>query len=99
MSRLAAKADGYRQIEAIVGVPWWLLVVVPGSRREAGARAALADSGLAAATTTHAGVLRPAEAVWAPLGADGHRMRLAGLADWPRPAASYDRLAEAARLG
>ena len=87
LSRLAAKAEGYQILERALASPFWLLVVVPGPRREAGARAALSASGLAVATTTHAGAGRPAEAVWAPLGADGTRVRLAELAGWPRPAA------------
>lgn len=95
LSRLAGKAEGYQKLEYALHDPFWVLVVVPGARREAGAQAALSASGLAVATTIHAGAVRPAEAVWAPLGADGTRVRLADLADSPRPAASRQRLAEA----
>lgn len=97
LRRLAEKAADYARLEVAWGVPFWLLVVVPGPRREAGARSALSGGGVAAATTTQAGALRPAEAVWAPLGAAGRRLRLAELAGWSRPAASSARLARAAR--
>ena len=70
---------------------------MPGSRREAGVRGALSGHGLAVATTTASLVLRPADAVWAPLGAEGTRVRLADLAGWPRPPESLTRLARAAR--
>ena len=98
LGRLAAKAADYARLEAAWGAPFWVLLVVPGPRREAGARAALSGEGLAIATTTHPGARRPAEAVWAPLGAEGTRLRLVDLAGWPRSAASTARLAEAARL-
>jgi len=75
-----------------------VLVVVPGPRRERGARAALSGEGLAiATTTTHPGAHRPTGAVWAPLGAEETRLRLIDLAGRPRSAASTARLAEAAR--
>ncbi len=97
LRRLTDKAADYARLESAWGVPFWLLVVVPGPRREAGARSALAGEGVAAATTSQAGALRPAEAVWSPLGADGTRLRLAELVNWPRSAASAGRLARAAR--
>ena len=97
LSRLAAKADGYQRLESALGGPFWVLVVLPGARREAGVRAALAGSGLAVATTVRDGAKRPTEAVWAPLAAEGRRVRLIELAGWPRPAASPEQLAEAAR--
>ena len=97
LGRLGAKAADYARLEAAWGVSYWVLVVVPGPRRERGARAALSGKGLAIATTTQPGALRPTEAVWAPLGAEGTRLRLVDLAGWPRPAASSARLAEAAR--
>ncbi len=97
IGRLAAKAGDYARLEEAWGVPFWLLVVVPGPRREAGARAALGGCGLAVATTTQAGARTPAGAVWAPLDADGVRARLAEMAAHPRPPASSVRLARAAR--
>jgi hypothetical protein len=96
LSRLAAKAEGYQILEEALAEPFWVLVVVPGPRREAGAKAALSASGLAVATTTYEGGRRPAEAVWAPTGSHGARVRLVELAGWPRPAGSRQRLAEAA---
>jgi len=97
LGRLGAKAADYARLESAWGVPFWVLVVVPGPRREAGARAALSGEGLAIATTTQSGARRPTDAVWAPLDADGTRLCLIDLADWPRPAASTTRLAQAAR--
>ncbi len=97
LGRLAAKAVDYARLEAAWGVPFWVLVVVPGPRREAGARAALSGEGLAVATTTEPGARRLTEAVWAPLDAAGARLRLVELAGRPRPAVSTARLAEAAR--
>ena len=97
LSRLTQKADGYARLEEASGWAFWVLVVVPGPRREAGARAALSGQGLAVATTTQPQAVRPTDAAWAPLGADGTRVRLADLANWPRPPESAVRLARAAR--
>ncbi|MDA8039377.1 MAG: replication-relaxation family protein [Actinomycetota bacterium] len=96
--RLAGKAGHYARLEEASGCAFWVLVVVPGPRRERGVRAALAGTGLAVATATRAHALTPESAVWAPLDAEGTRLRLAELAGWPRPAASVARVAEAARL-
>jgi hypothetical protein len=97
LGRLGAKAVDYSRLESAWGVAFWVLVVVPGPRREAGARAALSGEGLAIATTTQSDAVRPTDAVWAPLDASGTRLRLVDLAGWPRSAASTARLAEAAR--
>ncbi|MGH7919735.1 MAG: hypothetical protein ACREQM_07290, partial [Candidatus Dormibacteraceae bacterium] len=97
LSRLQKKAGDYARLEAAWGVGFWLVVVVPGPRREAGARCALSGQGLAVATTTHPMALRPTGAIWAPLDAEGTRVHLAELAGWPRPAESLARLARAAR--
>ena len=98
LARISAKADDYARLGRAWGVAFWLLVVVPGPRRERGVRAALAGTGLAVATATRSGVRAPEEAVWAPLDADGTRLRLAELAGWSRPAESVARVAEAARI-
>jgi hypothetical protein len=97
LGRLAAKAADYARLESAWGVAFWVLVVVPGPRRERGARAALSGEGLAIATTTQPSAVRPTGAVWAPLDADGTRLRLVDLDGWPRSAVSTARLAEAAR--
>jgi hypothetical protein len=97
LRRLAEKAADYSRLEVVWGIPFWLLVVVPGPRREVGARSALSGEGLAAATTTQACADKPAEAIWAAPCDDGVRLRLAELASWPRPPASAARLASAAR--
>ena len=98
LSRLTEKAADYARLERAWGIPFWLLVVVPGPRRERGVRAALSGYGLAGATTVQPDARRPDTAIWAPLDAEGVRLRLAELAGWPRPAASAARLAECARL-
>ena len=97
LGRLAKKAADYARLEEASGWAFWVLVVVPGPRREAGARAALSGQGLAVATTTQPQAVRPTDAIWAPLGAEGARLRLADLAEWPRPPESMARLARAAR--
>ena len=97
LSRLAEKATDYTRLERASGIPFWILVVVPGPRRERGVRAALSGHGLAVATTTQPDARRPEDAVWAPLDAEGVRLRLAELAGWPRSAASTARLAERVR--
>jgi Replication-relaxation len=71
LSRLEKKGGAYARLEAAWGIAFWLLVVVPGPRREAGARCALSGQGLAVVTTTHQMAVRPADAVtvpsrWAP---------------------------------
>ena len=97
LSRLEKKAGDYARLEAAWGVSFWLVVVVPGPRRESGARSALSGQGLAVATTTQPMAVGPTGAIWAPLGTDGTRVRLAELAGWPRPTESLARLARAAR--
>ncbi|MDA8355623.1 MAG: replication-relaxation family protein [Actinomycetota bacterium] len=97
LSRLAKKAADYARLEAAWGVPFWVLAVVPGPRRERGVSGALSAGGVAVATTTASLARRPEAAVWAPEGADGARVRLGELATWPRPAGSLARLARAAR--
>jgi len=97
LGRLAKKADGYARLEEASGWAFWVLVVVPGPRREAGVRGALSGHGLAVATTTASLARRPADAVWAPLDAEGAHVRLVDLAGWPRPPESVARLARAAR--
>jgi hypothetical protein len=97
LARLADKAASYARLEEASGWAFWVLVVVPGPRRERGARAALSGHGLAAATTTQPQAVQPTDAVWAPLGAEDSRVRLADLANWPRPPESVARLARAAR--
>lgn len=93
LARLEKKACDYARLEEASGWAFWVLVVVPGPRRERGVRGALSGHGLAIATTTHPQVVRPTGAIWAPLGADGSRVRLRDLAGWPRPAGSVARLA------
>ncbi len=89
LRRISAKADDYARLERAWGIAFWLLVVVPGPRRERGVRAVLAENGLAVATATRSGVQAPETAVWAPLDAEGTRLRLGG---WPAGRARPSRL-------
>ena len=84
LSRLSEKAAAYARLKPAWGLPFWLLVVVPGPRRERGVRAALSGHGLAVATTSQPDARRPEEAIWAPLDAADIRLGLADLAGWPR---------------
>lgn len=97
LARVAAKQDDYQLLEDAVGWEFWLLVVLPGPRREQGARPRLGAKGLAVATTSRGNGFDPAAAVWAPVFAnpDGRRVRLIDLAGWPRPEASRARIAAA----
>ena len=95
LDRLERKLEDYRLLESALGWEFTLLVVVPGPRRETGARAKLGRHDLAVATTSQPLAGEPAAAIWAPTSAnpDGHRLRLIDLAGWPRPDASRQRIA------
>ena len=97
LARLARKLEDYLLLETALGWEFWLLVVVPGPRREAGARARLGRHGLAVATTSRGSGFNPAGAVWAPVFAnpEARRVRLIDLTGWARSAASRQRIAEA----
>ncbi len=97
LGRLAGKLDGYRRLEDATGWEFWLLVVLPGARREVAARAVLGRRQLAIATTHHVLARSPAGPAWAPLFANPHasRVPLAELTGWPRPAESQRRITRA----
>jgi hypothetical protein len=92
LARLAAKLDGYARFEAERGEAAWVLFAFASARREATARRALAGAGVAVATAVVG--LRPAAAVWLPLDSAGPRLRLASLADFPKPAEALARAAD-----
>lgn len=97
LARLAGKLADYARLEEASGWAFWLLVTVPGPRRETGARARLGAHGLPVATTSRGLPGGPAGPVWAPVSAnpDRQRVRLIDLTGWPRPAASTERIRQA----
>ncbi len=99
LGRLGRKGFDYADLETASGWPFTLLVVLPGPRREIGARAALGRHGLAVATTSQPLTDNPAAGIWAPLHANPGlaRVRLIDLATWPRPIPSQQRLDAHAR--
>ena len=81
-------------MEEVAGAetPAWGL---PHPRREAGARRALATGPTVPVATAALGPSqRPQDAIWAPIGDEGLRLRLAELAGVPIPAESEERIAE-----
>ena len=94
LGRLGRKGFDYADLETVSGWPFTVLVVLPGPRREIGARAALGRHGLAVATASQPLTDNPAAAIWAPLAANPERarVRLIDLASWPRPTPSQQRL-------
>ncbi len=69
LDRLAAKLEGYRDLELASKVQRWVLFSLRTERREAGVRRALAGSSLPIATMARTAGGRPHEAVWLPLNA------------------------------
>ena len=63
-------------------------------RREAGARRVLAQATVPVATAALGPTQRPHEAIWAPIGYAGTRLRLAELAGVPIPTESEERIEE-----
>ena len=83
LHRLVAKMPGYEELERALGRRRWVLFSFASSRREMGARAALAGTTALVATSARTGGTRPHEAIWAPL-AGAARLGLAQLAEEPR---------------
>jgi hypothetical protein len=94
LERLEKKLKSYEDLQIASGYAYWTLFCFGHSRREAGARRALAQATVPVATAALGSTQRPDEAIWAPIGHDGCRMRLAELADVPHPPASYQRIEE-----
>ena len=63
-------------------------------RREAGARRVLAKATVPVATAAVGPTQRPQDAIWAAIGDESVRLRLAELAAVPIPAESEERIAE-----
>lgn len=85
LNTIMAKLPSYEELEAERGVASWLLFALPSSRRETSVRRALAASTLAIATSVLDGSSGAQDAVWLSLRSTGPRLRLAQLADVPKP--------------
>jgi len=85
LDRLVAKLDDYVQLQIASEKAYWVLFCFRNPRREAGARRALAEATVPVATAELGRTQRPHEAIWAPIGYDGPRMRLAELSGVPHP--------------
>jgi hypothetical protein len=90
LERLEKKLKSYEDLQIASGYAYWILFCFGHSRRESGARRVLAEATVPVATAA----LRPHEAIWAPIGCDGCRMRLAELAGVSYPPESYRRIEE-----
>jgi hypothetical protein len=95
LGRLAAKLDGYRRFEEERGASAWVLFAFTAAGRERTARRALDGVDVPTATAVLGPGARASEAVWSPVGdSSGRRLRLAALADEPRPPEAAARAAE-----
>ena len=93
LARLAAKLDGYRRFEEERGASAWVLFAFTSPGREARARSALHGADVPTASAVLGPDDRPSGAVWSPVGAGG-RLRLAELADAPKPHEAEARAAQ-----
>jgi hypothetical protein len=94
LERLAKKLDSYHDLQVATGLAYWICFCFGHPRREAGARRVLADATVPVATAALGPTQPPHEAIWAPLGNEGRRLRLADLAVVPIPPESKTRIAE-----
>ena len=91
LPRLVAKLADYERFEAERQASAWVLFAFTSARREHNARAALAGATLPVATAALVDGAEPQEAVWLPLDGGSARLRLAALADVPKPPETLDR--------
>jgi hypothetical protein len=96
LERLEKKLKSYEDLQIASGHAYWVLFCFGHPRREAGARRALAGATVPVATAALGPTQRPNEAIWAPIGYDGYRMRLAELATVPFSPESHRRIEETA---
>ena len=95
LDRLEKKLESYVRFEAASGHAYWICFCFGHLRREAGARRVLAQATVPVATAALGPTQRPNEAIWAPIGHEGVRLRLAELASVPIPPEPEGRIAEA----
>jgi hypothetical protein len=79
LDRLAAKLEGYEDLERVTKVRRWVLFSLRTERREVGVRRALAGSPLPIATMARAAGRGPDEAVWSPTAEPRRVVRLSNL--------------------
>ena len=94
LERLEKKLKSYQDLQIASGYAYWVLFCFGHPRREAGARRALAQATVPVATAALGPTQRPHEPIWAPIGYEGIRLRLADLAGVPIPAESEERIEE-----
>lgn len=92
LSRLVGKLACYERFETEREASAWVLFAFTSARREQTARAALAGSTVPVATAALVGGAEPQEAVWLPLDGGERRVRLAELADVPKPPEALERV-------
>ncbi len=79
LDRLAAKLEGYRELEAASGVRRWVLFSLRTQRREASVRRALAGSPVPVATMARDAAVGVVGAAWQPVDRDGAPITLIDL--------------------
>lgn len=94
LERLGQKLKSYVDLQLASGLAYWICFCFGHPRREAGARRSLAEATVPVATAALGPTQRPDEAIWAPAGQEGVRLRLAELAAVPIPPESQERIAE-----
>jgi hypothetical protein len=82
LDRLAAKLEGYEDLERVTEVRRWVLFSLRTERREVGVRRVVAGSSLPIATMARAAGQAPHQAAWWPLGVEGVRLQLRELGTW-----------------
>jgi hypothetical protein len=94
LERLEKKLKSYEDLQVASGLAYWIVFCFGHPRRVAGARRVLAEATLPVATAALGRTQRPHKAIWAPIGYQSVRLRLAELAGVPIPAESEERIAE-----
>ena len=95
LDRLEKKLKSYEDLQVASGLAYRICFCFGNPRREAGARRVMAKATVPVATAALRPPQRPHEAIWAPIGWEGVRLRLAELATVPIPPESKQRVAEA----
>jgi hypothetical protein len=91
LERLEKKLKSYEDLQVASGLAYWICYCFGHPRREAGARRVLAQATVPVATAALEPTQRPHEAIWAPIGYESGRLRLAELDTVPVPPESDDR--------
>ena len=94
LERLGKKLKSYCDLQVASGLAYWIVFCFGYPRRESGARRVLPQATGPAATAALGPTQRPHEAIWAPVGKESIRLRLAEPAGVPIPPESEERIAE-----